>query len=95
MVYRAAPKTVKHPHVPSCALIIIDVQNAIDHPWWRQHGDRNHPHAEANIAHLLASWRERKLPVYHVRHDSRFPDSPYRPDQPGISQADQQRLGRE
>lgn len=65
------------------ALLVIDVQNAIDNPRWREHGDRNHPEAEANIARLLAAWRERGWPVYHIRHDSRFPDSPYRPGQQG------------
>ena len=66
----------------SPALIVIDVQKAIDHPKWRVHGDRNHPEAERNIARLLAAWRARRWPIYHVRHDSREPESPYRPGQP-------------
>ncbi len=41
------------------------------------------PDAERHIAMLLDAWRLRKLPVYHIRHDSRFPDSAYRPGQPG------------
>ncbi|MGA2436668.1 MAG: cysteine hydrolase family protein [Bryobacteraceae bacterium] len=65
------------------ALVLIDVQNAIDHPKWKQHGPRNHPDAEREMVRLLAAWRQRRLPVYHVRHDSTFPDSPYRPGQPG------------
>jgi nicotinamidase-related amidase len=65
------------------ALVIIDVQNAIDDPRWAEHGERNNPDAERQIARLLAVWRERKLPIYHVRHDSRDPDSTYRPGQPG------------
>jgi nicotinamidase-related amidase len=48
-----------------------------------QHGKRNNPDAERQIARLLTIWRERNLPIYHVRHDSRFPDSTYRPGQPG------------
>jgi nicotinamidase-related amidase len=64
-------------------LIVIDVQKAIDHPKWRKHGDRNNPDAERNIARLLESWRARRWPIYHIRHDSREPDSPYRPGQPG------------
>jgi nicotinamidase-related amidase len=67
----------------SGALIVIDVQNAIDDPRWRQYGDRNHPDAELNIGRLLTAWRERQRPIYHIRHDSTFPDSPYRPGQPG------------
>jgi len=69
--------------VSNAALIIIDVQKAIDHPDWSRHGGRNHPEAERRIAELLAAWRRAALPVYHVRHDSRQPNSAYRPGQPG------------
>ncbi len=65
------------------ALVIIDLQAAIDHPKWLVHGGRNNPEAESNIARLLAAWRRSGAPIYHVRHDSRFADSPYRPGQPG------------
>ncbi len=64
----------------SAALLVIDVQRAIDHASW---GERNNPHAEANIAALLAAWRATGRPVYHVRHDSTEPQSHYRPGQPG------------
>jgi nicotinamidase-related amidase len=65
------------------ALVMIDVQKAIDHPSWARHGPRNHPQAEARMARLLGEWRRRELPVYHVRHDSREPGSHYRPGQEG------------
>lgn len=64
----------------SAALIIIDVQKAIDHPSW---GERNNPQAEKNIAALLAAWRPSKRPIYHVRHASTEAASHYRPGQPG------------
>lgn len=64
----------------TAALIVIDVQRAIDHPSW---GKRNHPQAEQNIAVLLERWRATGRPVYHVRHDSTEPASHYRPGQPG------------
>jgi nicotinamidase-related amidase len=62
------------------ALLIIDVQKAIDHPSW---GQRNNPDAERNIAALLAAWRASKRSIYHIRHDSTAPASHYRPGQPG------------
>src|SRR5450759_3201943 len=68
-------------HLPhSAALLVIDVQHAIDHPSW---GERNNPRAEGNIAALLAAWRATGRPIYHVRHDSIEPRSHYRPGEPG------------
>jgi nicotinamidase-related amidase len=64
------------PTTAPSALVIIDVQNAIDHPSWGN--DRNNPQAEANIARLLARWREMEWPIFHVRHVSRDPTSTYR-----------------
>lgn len=70
--------------LPSNAtLLVIDVQRAIDDPSWAADGPRNNPGAEANIAALLAAWRQRGLPLFHVKHDSTFPISTYRPGQPG------------
>lgn len=63
----------------TAALLIIDLQRAIDHPDW---GSRNNPQAEANVAALLASWRNTARPIYHIRHDSTDPASHYRPGQP-------------
>jgi len=62
------------------ALLVIDLQKAIDHPGW---GQRNNPGAERNIAALLRAWRTGSRPVYHIRHDSTEPASHYRPGQPG------------
>src|SRR5450759_63802 len=69
---------VQLPH--SAALLVIDVQHAIDHPSW---GERNNPRAESNIAALLAAWRASGRPIYHVRHDSTEAKSHYRPGQAG------------
>jgi nicotinamidase-related amidase len=65
------------------ALIIIDVQKAIDAPYHAVHGPRNNPDAEAQIARLLAAWRSSRRVIIHIRHDSTFPDSAYRPGQEG------------
>ena len=54
------------------ALIVIDVQRAIDHPSW---GQRNNLEAERNVAALLHAWRASERPVYPASH--------YRPGQPG------------
>jgi len=62
------------------ALLVIDVQRAIDDPRW---GRRNNLDAERAISALLAAWRAEGLPIVHIRHDSSEPGSPYRPDRPG------------
>jgi nicotinamidase-related amidase len=63
------------------ALLVIDLQNAIDDPSWGT--DRNNPGAEENIGRLLAEWRARGWPRFLVKHVSREPRSTYRPGQPG------------
>ena len=62
------------------ALILIDVQDGLDEP---RLGKRNNPDAERNMARLLAAWRERKWPIFHVQHMSTEPNSPLRPELPG------------
>ncbi|MGD1039039.1 MAG: cysteine hydrolase family protein [Roseiarcus sp.] len=66
------------PH--DAALLVIDVQQAIDDRRW---GRRNNPNAEGAIAALLAAWRAEALPIVHIRHDSTEPGSPYAPGSPG------------
>src|SRR5690349_11124892 len=74
------PRTLPRPLPRSAALVLIDLQKAIDHPSW---GERNNPGAEKNVAALLAAWRATERPIYHIRHDSTEPASHYRPGQPG------------
>jgi nicotinamidase-related amidase len=62
------------------ALIIIDVQDGLDEP---RLGKRNNPDAESNMARLLAAWRAKGRPIYHVQHMSTEPNSPLRPELPG------------
>jgi nicotinamidase-related amidase len=64
----------------TCALILIDLQKAIDHPSW---GVRNNAQAETKAAALLGAWRRTDRPIYHVKHDSTEPNSTYRLGQPG------------
>ncbi len=73
-------RSLPRPLPESAALMVIDLQMAIDHPDW---GERNNPEAESKVAALLAMWRASGRPIYHVRHDSTEPESHYRPGQPG------------
>jgi nicotinamidase-related amidase len=66
---------------PNAALVSIDVQQAFDLPRW---GSRNNPEAEANIARLLAAWRETGRPIFHVHHESSSPTGAFRKDGPGV-----------
>jgi nicotinamidase-related amidase len=65
------------------ALLIVDVQKGIDAAYHAADGPRNNPEAEQNIARLLAAWRRDNRPIIHIRHDSTFPASAYRPGQEG------------
>jgi nicotinamidase-related amidase len=69
------------------ALLVIDVQKAIDDPRWGS--DRNNPQAEATIARLLEHWRRRGWPIFHVRHASTEAGSTYRPDGAGFAFKDE------
>lgn len=62
------------------ALLVIDVQKGFDEPYW---GARNNPQAEANIAQLLKQGRTNKLPIFHIKHNSRLSKSPLHPSNPG------------
>lgn len=65
---------------PQAALLLIDLQRAIEHPSW---GRRNNPQAEVQATALLNEWRRSGRNIFHIRHDSTFPSSHYRPGQPG------------
>jgi len=67
------------------ALVLIDIQKGFDEPYW---GERNNPDAEDNIARLLAVWRARGRPVFHVKHNSRSPKSPLHPANAGNAYKD-------
>ena len=52
----------------AAALLLIDMQRAIDDPSWSREGGRNHPDAEGAALRLLDAWRTAHWPIYHVRH---------------------------
>ena len=65
---------------PGTVLLLIDVQQGFDDPWW---GRRNNPDADANIATLHNTFREAGWPIVYVQHDAVEPGSPLHPSQPG------------
>jgi nicotinamidase-related amidase len=73
-------RRLPNPLPREAALLVIDLQKAIDHPSW---GERNNPQAEQNVGALLGAWRLTYRPIYHIRHDSLEPASHYRPGQAG------------
>lgn len=65
------------------ALLIIDVQNAIDLPEWSKYGKRNNLNAEDNMSAILKAWRQSGRKIIHVKHESKELNSTYRPGSVG------------
>lgn len=64
------------------ALILIDIQDGFnDEAYWG--GDRNNREAEQNARQVLDVWRELRLPIFHIKHNSTNPKSRLAPGQPG------------
>lgn len=53
--------------VPLPTLIVVDVQRALDDPFY---GERNNPDFEQNLAAALEAWRRHGAPIVHVRNES-------------------------
>jgi len=68
---------------PVPALIVIDVQQgfAEQDAAGRK---RNNPDALDRIVELLAAFRAKGLPIFHIRHASTEPDSVFRPERTGF-----------
>ena len=64
------------------ALLLIDIQKGFsDIVYWG--GGRNNPDAETKAGELLKLWRQKQLPIFHIKHCSTTPASPLRPSHPG------------
>jgi nicotinamidase-related amidase len=66
----------------NAVLLVVDVQQGFDQYNASLH--RNNPALERNIGRLLDRWRATGRPVVFVQHVSRLPQSPLRPNQPGV-----------
>jgi len=53
-------------------LLLIDIQKGLDDLAYYG-GARNNPEAETNAAKILEFWREKQLPVFHVKHNGSPP----------------------
>ncbi|WP_096431725.1 cysteine hydrolase family protein [Labilibaculum antarcticum] len=66
----------------NCALLLIDLQKGFeDIEYWG--GGRNNLGAEENAAEILKVWRENNLPLFHIKHCSTTPQSPFVEGNPG------------
>lgn len=59
----------------AAALLIVDVQKAIDAPYHAVDGSRNNPDAERRIAQLFIAWHREDRPIIRIRHDTSTPSS--------------------
>lgn len=66
----------------NCALLLIDLQKGFSNTeYWG--GGRNNPQAEENATRILNKWRENNLPLFHIKHCSTTPHSPFAEGNPG------------
>ena len=64
------------------ALLLIDIQKGLQELDFYG-GERNNPEAEANCSKILAAFRAKGLPIFHVQHCSINPESPLHPNKAG------------
>jgi nicotinamidase-related amidase len=72
------------------ALIIVDAQHAFDE-WEAAGRRRNNPDAVARITDLLAAFRARAAPIFHIRHEGTRPGSTFLPGGTGYRVKDEAR----
>jgi nicotinamidase-related amidase len=72
------------------ALIVIDVQRAFD-AWEAAGKRRNNVDAVTRIAEILAAFRRKGMPIFHIRHEGIRPGSSFVRDGAGYSVKDEAR----
>jgi nicotinamidase-related amidase len=72
----------------NAALILIDFQKGFDEGEY-QDRNRNNIDAEKKAAVILNKWREINLPVFHIIHSSKNPDSRFHESHPGFEIKDE------
>ena len=72
------------------ALIVIDVQRAFGE-WEAAGKQRNNPGTVARIAELIAAFRAKGAPIFHVRHESTHLHSSFLPEATGYAVKDEAR----
>jgi len=69
-------------HADKPALLLIDLQKGwANTAHWG--GNRNNPDAELIAEELLDFWRSKELPVFHIIHSSKDPNSELHASEPG------------
>lgn len=64
------------------ALLLIDIQSGLQETEY--YGtERNNPDAEENCGKILKAFRKKRLPIFHVKHNSTNPASPLYPTKKG------------
>jgi nicotinamidase-related amidase len=69
---------MSRPELSRTALIVVDVQRAFDE-WEAAGRRRNNPDAVARIVELLTAFRNRRAPIFHIRHEGTRPGSSFLP----------------
>jgi nicotinamidase-related amidase len=72
----------------NAALIIIDFQKGFDEGEYKNR-NRNNLDAEKNASIILNKWREINLPVFHIIHSSKNPDSRFHESHSGFEIKDE------
>ena len=72
----------------NAALILIDFQKGFDEGEYMD-GNRNNKDAEKKASIILNKWRELNLPIFHIVHSSKNPNSRFHESRPGFEIKDE------